>query len=870
MASGSFQSSTSYSCYAYILWYSTAGTGGSTVYANIYFKALYRYNFTFRDGYCIGINNNNKYGNGAKVTSAGDWLLLSHSVWVGYTGNCSVGISGYANCTSITNSSTGHKLPVYNVGGVAALDKVGTVPSTPTLSPTSNSSISEVDKTITLTWNKSSSYNGKGTYRIDVSINGGAWSYVSGDIGFDKTSWTYTIPNHSQGTNYRFRISCGNDVGWSGHTSSGLFTINKLGVGGVWTWENYNPYVDNLVDGKSYLPVNFWGGSQNVSGDLYYKAQLYYNNSPVDSTIFSSNKNEDSLKITYPATTYTNKLGVDKHTDTFMIKAWVENQNGTKSDVVQTTFKVDINSDGGAEPTVEDIIFTGGAFNNPSTCFIIHESTISVQCGNVSLRRAPTSGESLTAYYSIKNDNTEISKTSSGKIECSQTGTFTCSITVRDSRGLSTTVQKQYVVQPYTSPRIVISSSGRDDKTDTNVVINYKVYYSPIYQYLGVNIKGDQLNGVSVQQYSKDGESWNNYSTGKIISGVDVNYSYTFEVRIADKFKTTSYVSDSCIIPTIKSLMSIRSHGVGFGCIPQVGHSLEVGGDAQLNDNLTVAGVTSMNDLVQIRGGSNEANKRLLDFGWDGSTAKHSIVLETSGSLRFTAYQDSGSANAMYISESGEITAGTVHNKLLDVSNTLKASSITPYSNDLINIQAITINNGLLRSGNTKEWIGMYDVNTPTDRYFWMGRNKDTNKIFHFNGESSIDKFDFNKPIWAPQILNFKWASTVVLGSTCGITFKYRYNDYFVFLYYDGSFSGNTGFTAGTGYSPGDGNLQSLIGGIGNFMAPVATDNRYRLAIRYYPTLSSGKLALISLDSTTVSKGVYIAGNVLIPRQLAN
>lgn len=114
-----------------------------------------------------------------------------------------------------------------------------------------------------------------------------------------------------------------------------------------------------------------------------------------------------------------------------------------------------------------------------------------------------------------------------------------------------------------------------------------------------------------------------------------------------------------------------------------------------------------------------------------------------------------------------------------------------------------------------------------------------------------------------------KWSDAVTLGSNFGITFKYRYNDDYVLLWYGGSFSNNVGFTAGTGYSPGDGNLPSLIGGVGNFMFPVATDSRYRLAIRYFPTGSTNsRLALISMDNVTVAKGTYIESYVLIPRNL--
>nr|DAF72303.1 MAG TPA: protein of unknown function DUF859 [Caudoviricetes sp.] len=842
MASGSFQSSTSYSCYAYITWNSTAGTGGSTVSANLYFKALYRYSFTFRNGYTLGINNNNISGNGVKVTSAGDWHLLSHSVWVGYTGNCSVGISGFANCTSVTSSSTGNKLPVYNVGGVANLDKVGSVPSTPSMSAPSDSTISETTKTITISWSKSSSYSNWGIYRIDVSINGGSWTYVSGDLNFNTTSWTYTIPNNEQGTTYKFRVSCGNDVGWSSHSNSGTVTINKLSVGEISVQNTFNPYIATQSNSNSVLPVTFTTGNQSLSGTLYYKAQLYYGENLVSSTIFSSKANETTLNILLPSTTYTNTLGISKYADTFTIKAWLENQNGTKSNVIQTDFKVDINTDGGAAPTIANPTITGGALNNPSTCFIAHESTMTIKCGAVTLRRTPTNG-TLTTNYSIKNGNEEISRASSGSFKCWQSGTFAYSITVTDSRGLSTTIEKQYVVQSYSSPRIIINSSGRKTSPNTSATITYSVYYSPIYQYTSVNTKGNQLNGASIQQYSKNGGTWTAYTSGTEIKSLDVNYSYNFEIRIADKFKTTTYVKDSCVIPTIKSLFSMRSYGVGFGCIPQAGNTLEVSGAAQFNNTLKVGGVTSTSDLVEIRGGTSAANKRLLDFGWEGSSAKHSIVLQGDGSLRFTAYANGSPTNAVYINEKGEVTAKRIYNENIDVSNMLNVTSIKSYANDAIIMKTNNIN--------------------------LISNNNNNNGELRFNGADNVSKFVFNKPISATRLSNLEWSSTVTLGNVLGITFKYKYNEYFVFLTYDGSFNGNHGFSAGTGYSPGDGDLPMLIGGMGNFLSPIATDNRYRLAIRYYPSLSSNKLALISMDSLAVSKGVYISGFVLIPRHLA-
>lgn len=758
MASGSFQSGTSHNCYIYINWSSAAGTGGSSVYAVLYFKAIYRYNFTFRKGYSLSVNGESVTGNGVRVTSAGDWQLLSKSVWVGYTGGRTINISGNADCTTVTSNSSG-RLPNYYVSGNAVLDNVGSVPSMPVVYTPSDSTVSETAKSITIGWSRSSSYSNWGIYRIDVSINGGSWAYVSGDLNFNTTSWTYNIPsNNSQGNTYRFRVSCGNDVGWSSHSYSGTVRINKVSAGNMSVPNIFNPYTATQNGDNSILPVTFTNGSQYISGDLYYKAQLYYGDKLVSPTTFSTSKNNLNLEIAIPSIDYVNTLGNTTYIGTFTIKAWVENQNGSKSNIIQSNFVVDINTDGGAEPLVDGMTLSGGAFNNPSTCFVVHKSKIGVKCGNVTLRRTPTLGNAVTTSYTIRNGNNEISNSNTGTIECWQSGTFSCSVEVRDSRGLYKTVEKQYVVQPYTEPRVEITSSGRDDKTPTEVVVNYKVYYSPIYQYTDVYTQGNQLNGIATQQYQKDGDdgTWFNYSTGKLIGGIDTNYNYIINIRVSDKFSTNSYSYDSCSIPTIKSLLSLRSYGVGLGCIPQAGNSLEVGGNAQFND------------AIFFKSEDNNKAKELINFGWNGSKANHKLILEASGDLNLESYNGDSTSN-LWINKTGEVTIG----------NTLNVKAIHSYENDVVNMNTNNIN--------------------------FVSNNNNNNGELRINGDDSVSKFVFNKPVEAPTINGYVfdidtqnqvdtwvlvmknekiqhlwigWSNWVSCGKNgCGITLRYRFNE---------------------------------------------------------------------------------------------
>ena len=232
-------------------------------------------------------------------------------------------------------------------------------------------------------------------------------------------------------------------------------------------------------------------------------------------------------------------------------------------------------------------------------------------------------------------------------------------------------------------------------------------------------------------------------------------------------------------------------------------------------------------------------------------------------------YTDSyGAENKMYISSAGKFSTDNAYSFRVLVKDYFTTDGVAAYAAIVPSFKLLDFSaDGKGIGVGCKAESGKLKVDMPLEAQSYNGYT------FDFDTENQTDT-------WIPVLKDGKlqhrvmqpigWSAPVTLGNACGITFKYRYNGYFVFLSYDGSFSNNTGFSAGTGYSPGDGNLPSLIGGIGNFFSAVVTDNRYRLAIRYYPSLSSNKLALISMDSVTVAKGAYITGFVMIPRVSAN
>jgi hypothetical protein len=577
MASGSFCNNVSQNCNLIISWNSIKGQGGSTVNATLiaqnrngwYFDAAVY-------GYGITINGSQVTGTGARLSASsnGSAGLISHSVWVPYTGDKSITISGYANFNGIISLSN------QSISGTVALDKIGSAPTMGSVTAPTTSTVSEKTTSITVKWDKASSYNNSVTYAIGCSINGGSyeWRYPDNDI--NTTSYTWDIGTPTQGATYQFAVCCANDIARSDYKYSGVVTINKLSPPTIGDIGTYNPYTN------STLTIPLSGGS-TTNGEYFVRmCDLYYG----DTWLCSAKSYSDtpwkntSQDISYAAANYISKLGTKAYSsDKFKITAWIENANRSKSSYVSKTFTVNINSDGGATPTLSPPTISGGAFNNAATCFIAGISTLNVSSPAASLRRAPSG---TTISYKIACTGSTTQNSQNANFSGFNAGTKTITVTATDSRGLSVSVSKQVVVQSYAAPTIRAFTATRLDDRNTSAKLVYTLAYSPIYQYTDVNTKGNQLNGISLQQYKKDNFDWTTASNELVLTNLETDSTYTIQLRIADKVKTTTYVTTTQVIPTIKTTIAWRSWGVGIGCIPQNGYNLDVTGKARFQGSV--------------------------------------------------------------------------------------------------------------------------------------------------------------------------------------------------------------------------------------------------------------------------------------------
>lgn len=729
MASGSFSNNVGQNCNLIISWNSVKGQGGSTVNATLiaqnrngwYFDAVVY-------GYGITINGSQVTGTGARLSASsnGSAGLISHSVWVPYTGDKSITISGYANFNGIINLSN------QSISGTVALDKIGSAPTMGSVTAPTTSVVSEKTTSITVRWNKATSYNNSVTYAIGCSINGGSYEWRYPDNNINTTSYTWDIGTPTQGATYQFAVCCANDIARSDYKYSGTVTINKLSPPTIGDIVTYNPYTN------STLTIPLSGGS-TTNGEYFVRmCDLYYG----DTWLCNAKSYSDtpwkntSQDISYAAANYVSKLGTKAYSSNkFKITAWIENANRSRSSYVSKTFTVNINSDGGATPTLSPPTISGGAFNNAATCFIAGISTLNVSSTAASLRRAPSG---TTISYKIACTGATTQNSQNANFSGLTAGTKTITVTATDSRGLSVSVSKQVVVQSYAAPTIRAFTATRLDDPNTSAKLAYTLAYSPIYQYTDVDTKGNQLNGISLQQYKKDNFDWSTASDGLVLTNLETDSTYTIQLRIADKVNTTTYITATQVIPTIKTTMAWRSWGVGIGCIPQNGYNLDVTGKTRFQGSviynvggrdrepITMLTGDASGDGIKIQAGgtvvigSGESPSKFISGSGIGGNAETTYITSDS-SIKFETNLDGDYANKQEFAmhTDGQMTIPS-H---LNLGGSLKRdgiSSIWIYGRDNAAVKMNSINGyspAISIKTNNGSWeIGAYDNSSYTDQ----------------------------------------------------------------------------------------------------------------------------------------------------------
>ena len=608
MASGTITGSNTTAVYCVISWESTKGTGGSTVKATLYAQNAtgWYWKATANQGYYLTINGNKKSDNTAKLSSdkGGKATMISHEVWVAYTGEKSITIEGYINLTNVYSNTLGGYVGTRSASKTVALDKVGSIPTVPTVSAPTTSTITEVGTTVTITWAKSTSYSGSGTYLVRVSTDGGStYSDYQTISSLNTTSTTYAVPA-GQGKSYRFAVRATNDVGSSDWSYSGVVTTNSISAPTVADIGTYNPYKNNLT-------VSVSGGGQTNGGAFTRNCHIYYDwggsNATGIGACASVANTSTSLVLTVDSTVKSkvlSVLGTKSYSNAnFYAVCWNENSNGTRSSYTTKKFTININTDNGALPTLAAPTFSGGFGSYASTCFITGIHNLTVSSANATANRAP-SGVTFT-YQITCNSTTKTSQ--SATFSGLTANTYTVTVKATDSRGLSTSVTKQCKFQSYASPTISNIDASRLDNPNTSGKVTYDLSYSPIYKDpLTSTASSNQINGISKQQLYVN-SAWRDYTKGAEITGLNTETSYSVRLKVTDNIGSTKESPD-VIIPTIKVSLAMRKWGIGVNCVPTNGYGLDVVGDARVDGNITATGSVSQSSDRRLKTDFREVN----------------------------------------------------------------------------------------------------------------------------------------------------------------------------------------------------------------------------------------------------------------------
>lgn len=586
----------------------TALTNGAKVSASLYAENCNDAYFQAHayGTYKLTVNGSVASGSGAALSGSmnGAVKLLDKTVTINYTGNHSnITIKGEIPSVGVTINGT--YITARSVSASVALPKVGTAPTKGTITAPGNSVISETATTIPITWSKGTSYNGSGMYRIDVKINNGAYTFVSGDINFSSsshpTSWTYTIPsgNRVQGTTFAFQMDTGNDVGWSGHTYSGTVTMNKLNAPTIGTINTYNPYLGTLS-----IPVS--GGSQ-TSGEQFKRISSLIQGSTwrQDCSEWGTRTNNSgwgNTTCTFTATgaNFATWLGTKAYSGTFKISSFIWNSRNSRSATVEKTFTVNLNSDGGATPTIasDAVTISGG---KTATIFLVGKNNVAVSIASskCATRRTP-SGTSLS--YKIECTGKSTFTGNSTSFSGMTAGKKTIKAIVTDSRGLASSQTKYVYFQPYSAPTATITSAVRLDSPNTTATITYTLGFTSVKNCdANGNLGTTEQNGYNSLQYRVDGGSWVSTSlpsgnTGTFnVTGLAAEATHTIQLRVCDKMYTDAGIgSNTVTIPTMNVGLALRKSRVGINCVPQSGEALSVNGYSNLKGNLNVTGTATI------------------------------------------------------------------------------------------------------------------------------------------------------------------------------------------------------------------------------------------------------------------------------------
>ena len=411
----------------------------------------------------------------------------------------------------------------------------------------------------------------------EYTLDGGTtWTSFSTT---DATAATCTLTGLNPGQSYTVQIRAQKTynhlVGTSSastYTTLGAATLNSVGefyadastVSINLSTEVYNASYTYSLDIKNgstnYLSIT--GITAKPVGTQNFTITL---TSAQRTTLLNAMANVASFSATFVLTTLNNGTTIGTSSATANIKTT------TSSAPTQPTFSF-------KDSNASTVAVTGD-----NTKLIQGQSTLQI----TSLSATAKNGASI-ASYTIVVGGVTVTANAGGTVNVgavSQSGTLSCRITAKDTRGYTSTATQNITCYPYAVPNVSSSAIARDDIDTTHVSLNFSGTFSTVgsntvtAKYKYKKTSAGSYSADTAITLTKSGGTFS-FSNSHLVD-FDQDDSYDFVLTISDSLNDEVYYYT---VPSYSPLIAYRREGLGINKVPDSKVSLDVKGTIRQND----------------------------------------------------------------------------------------------------------------------------------------------------------------------------------------------------------------------------------------------------------------------------------------------
>ncbi len=256
------------------------------------------------------------------------------------------------------------------------------------------------------------------------------------------------------------------------------------------------------------------------------------------------------------------------------------------------TFRVTVPDTAAYRPSFSITVTRGGNVPAAWNCYVKGHSTVTVAVQNLALKYGAAQSASSVTVGGVNRGPAPVT------VPLTASGAVPVTVTVRDSRNLSSTQSTTVNVEPYAPPQISDVTMTRCDEDGT---VNPRgLWAKAVFTKTCSSVGGHNAAAVTVRWRVSGGTAFTVASTdaaSPLVFGngsLAVASSYETEITVADTLGTAGAAVRG-LLPSASVPFNIRRGGLGaaFGCYAEHDGELTVGYDLRVNGKLLTGGAST-------------------------------------------------------------------------------------------------------------------------------------------------------------------------------------------------------------------------------------------------------------------------------------